>query len=363
MAAPTVVSVYPAPDATGFVLSDYVYVIFDQEVDRDSVQILIEGPDTDTWSGPDLVRWDDPTTTSDDDVLASPGFKGFVPGVYSYQKLDVSDNVVSGIFDYSGTGTLWRTKVIFTPDEPLAANTTYNIYIIGDESSADDVESGVSSRTIFDPVKGANIGDGNVIFSGEFTGGADNTYNVRVMETGDAEDGLVAQWWLSSAPGTVREITTSKRSQTLSNGVKVRFDEDFVLGDTFTVVVQPSERMVSTLTWSFTTGAGSFAAPSISTPITPSSPITSYVGSSGTSSGAALSILSITPAHRATNLDPDEVEEVVIQFSAALDDTTITDDTVTIWSESVNGDPDITADGELVKILTVSGDTLTISIG
>jgi hypothetical protein len=70
----------------------------------------------------------------------------------------------------------------------------------------------------------------------------------------------------------------------------------------------------------------------------------------------------MTPAARATHLDPTSIDQIVIQFSADLDETTITDDTVTIWSEPVNGDPDIEAEGELVKILTVSGDTLTIQI-
>ena len=76
-------------------------------------------------------------------------------------------------------------------------------------------------------------------------------------------------------------------------------------------------------------------------------------------------ILSITPAETATHLDPNSVTEIVVTFSEAIDATTIDDDSVLIWTEPVNGDfddQDITYAGTIAKILSVSGNTLTIQI-
>lgn len=86
MAAPVLTTIYPADASVGVILSDVIYVIFDQEVDRSTVELIVEGPDTDMWSGPDLGRWDDPSTTADDDLLANPGYSGIVPGTLTFAK-------------------------------------------------------------------------------------------------------------------------------------------------------------------------------------------------------------------------------------------------------------------------------------
>ena len=365
MAAPTIVEINPANSAEGVALADQIYVVFDQEVDQTTVQILLEGPDTDRWSGPEQVRWDEPNTDADDDVLASPGYKGIVAGSITFEKIDSDGNGVSAL-DYSGEGDLWRTKAIFTPTEQLAPNTEYRVWIMGDEDSGDTIVSGASSRTVFDTIIGANLGDGRVYFTGGYNGSnAEDVYHVKVKEAGDASDGLKFEWWKTSAPLLVRELDTRRSSQVLDNNVYVRFEGDFEVDDEFSVNVKTGERMQSTYTWIFTTGAGSIVTVPSSVEQSPSIPVGGFSSTTG-AAASTFGVVSVTPAERATNLDHATIDTITVKFSADVDASTITDDTVEIWSEPVNGDfhdNSIEYTGELAKILTVSGDTLTIQIG
>jgi hypothetical protein len=361
MTAPSIVEIHPANEAEGVVLSDQVYVIFDREVDHTTVQIMLEGPDTDRWSGPEQTRWDNPDTDADDDVLATPGYKGMVAGVLAYTKVD-GDGVDVSAFDYTGGGVNWRAKVTLTPNEPLAPNTEYRIWIIGDEETGDTILSGVAGRTVFDPVKGANIGDGDVYFTGGYTGTtAENAYVVRIKEAGEASDKLLFEYWRDSAPLVVRELNTSQRSQLLDEGVYVRFEGDFEIDDEFTVQVRTSDRMQSTYTWTFTTGAGSIITIPDSVTQTPSVPVGGFSSTTTSTTTAGFSVLAVTPSSRVTDKDPLTILEATVLFSDDIDEDTITDDTVTVWSEPVNGDPQFDADGVIVKTLSVNGATLTIT--
>ena len=139
MTAPAIVEVSPVSAAVGVVLSSPITILFDREVDQTTVSMFIEGPETDRWSGPDLAYWDDPTTTADDAILDSPGYDGIVQGTLTFVQVDSEGNDVSGSHDYSGTGTVWRSKAVFTPTQPLAVGVEYRVYIVGDEESNDDI--------------------------------------------------------------------------------------------------------------------------------------------------------------------------------------------------------------------------------
>jgi len=366
LAAPTIVEVNPAPSGTSIALADRIFVVFDQEVDPETVQIIVEGPDTDRWSGPDQARIDDTNTDADDDILATPGYKGVLGGTLSFEKVDSEGNSVSA-YDYSGLGDIWYTKAIFTPTYQLVANTEFRVYIMGSEESAEGVDCGVSSRTVYDTAKGANLGTGSVSFSGGYTGTASDVINVRVVRAGNAEDKLRFQYWRTGAPTVVRELTTRLSSQLLFEGISVRFTGDFEINDTFTCVIEPAVRMADTYTWVFTTGSGSIITVSEDLAHAPSVPIGGFTPVSGSVnlSSAGLQILSVTPEHRSTNLAPTSVEAIVIVFNKALDAETITDDSIEVWSEPVNGEftgNDIQFSGELAKILSVNGSILTIQI-
>lgn len=357
MSAPSIAVISPASGAVGTATNTTIDVTFDSEVDHSTVQIILEGADTDRVTGPDFARWDDPTTTADDDILATPGYKGIVAGALSFVAVDASGVEVSGIHDYTGSGTAWRTKAVFTPTLPLAPNVQYKVYVVGDDDEVDEYKSGVSSRTVFDTQKGANLGTGYATFSGGYDGAIDDKFWVEILTTG--ESGAVRfKWWKDSAPLIVRELKTTLGSQLLADGAYVKFTGSLEAGDQFSAVVKPPVRMATTYYWVFTTGDGAL----ITIPDSVSSPASGFGAVSEAAATADLQILSITPAERTTNLNPDDVGIITIKFNKALDETTITDDTVTIWSESVNGDPTYTAEGVLAKVLSVSGDTLTIQI-
>jgi len=362
MTAPSIVEIHPANGAEGVVLADSVRVTFDKEVDPTTVQILLEGPDNDRWSGPDQVRWDDVNTDADDDVLSSPGYHGFVRGSLTFEKVDADGNPVSGL-DYTGGGTNWRTKVVFIPDDPLGATTQYRVYVFGDETDSDEVASGVSTRTVFDTIKGANLGDGNVSFAGGYNGTIEDRFYVKVKETGDAGNGLLFHWWKESSPLVVRELYTKEGSQLLSDGVSVRFSGDFEVDDEFSVVVKPGERMQNTYSWSFTTGSGSIESVPSGVIISQPSTIVSGSPSAGETTSDGLTVLDVSPANRSTNMDPEDLRTITVTFSASLDSSTVDDDTVKVWTEPVNGDPDIEAEGSITKTLTVNGNILTIQLG
>jgi hypothetical protein len=359
VAAPTIVEVYPANNAQGIVLSDTIHIIFDQEIDLTTVSLFIEGPETDRWSGPDIAHWDNPTTTSDDNILDSPGYDGIVPGELSFVKVDTSGDDVSGVYDYTGGGSAWRTKAVFTPSRPLAPNVEYKVYIVGDEESNDEILSGVSSRTVFDGLKGSNLGDGEVEFTGGYTGAVDDKYVVEIKGTG-AAGSVEFNWYKESAPLEVRVLQSSKTSILLADGVYARFSGDFEVGDEFSVVVKPAERMQDTFIWTFTTGSGSIRA----VPSETASSAAPLLGGGGEAE-EALRIVEIIPEEQATNLDPNSVQVITVKFNKVLDEDTISDATVLIWTEPVNGDfetNEIDFAGTLAKVLSVSGDTLTIQI-
>ena len=265
MARPSISSVYPADSAQGVVLADVIYVVFDREVDQTTVQILVEATDFDRVSGPDLARFDDPSTTADDNLFVTPGYHGIVDGEITFEKVNAEGDSVSS-FDYSGTGTLWYTKAIFTPTNPLAASTLHKIYVIGDESGSDEIISGASTRTVFDPVKGANLGSGEAYFTGGYNGTAEDKFIVQAYTAGDVGTATF-RWWKESAPLLIRESITKRSSILLSDGVSVRFTGSFEKNDEFSVVVVPGERMLNTYTWSFTTGSGSIVTVPSSTAV------------------------------------------------------------------------------------------------
>lgn len=365
LAPPSIQEIYPEADATDALISVPVHVIFDQEVDTSTVEILIEGPDTDRWSGAVQTRFDDPTTTADDDLLETPGYHGIVNGELSFVNVDEDGDEVD-LTDTTGDGFLWRTKAIFTPDEALAADTEYRVYVIGSDKGGTSYTAGVSRRTIFDAIADAgNSGDGNVYFSGNYTGIQEDTYYVKILGTGDTGD-VNFRWWKTSDALITHDVRTRRSSQLLDKGVYVRFENtDWVANDQYTVVVKPAHRMVTTYYWDFTTGAGNIEE----IPDSVSSPagVFDVSGIADAGSGVAtdtFEVDSVSPDEYATNLDPDDYTTVTVTFNNAVDQTTLSGN-VTVWAEPVNGDTDsgnYTYVDPITTVLSASGAVLTISL-
>jgi hypothetical protein len=354
---PSVVDVYPAPNAIGIAIGDRVYVIFDQEMDRESINdgtFVVIGPDQELTFGPDLSPLDSPRL-DDEDIMSSPYVGGYVQGTITFARLDAYNSEIDeDTKDYTGAGNLWRTQAIFTPDQPLQPNKQYTVFVLGDENATDNFDSGVRTRTVFDIKEESVSGSGVFVPQGGYRGTNTRTYHIKITQGGPAGTATY-EWWDASTPLITYDGLTTTGLRELEDGLGVICEPDgvFTTGDEWTIVCKKYILLPSNYKWLFTTGGGSITTP-------PSTGSTSGITTLDAAPG--LEIISVTPKDKATHLDPDSVTEIVIVFNKALDDTTITDDTVLVWTEPVNGDPSIEAEGVLAKILDVSGNTLTIQI-
>jgi len=124
-----VVDYTPANGDVGVPLGSTITVTFDREMDTGRLKedFFIEGPDTDQWIGPGLLELKDPSNISQgdlDDFLKSPGYRGIVQGSFEFKVIDVNGNEVT-------TGSAGaRTKLIFTPAQPLYPMISYTAHIV-----------------------------------------------------------------------------------------------------------------------------------------------------------------------------------------------------------------------------------------
>lgn len=355
---PQIISVYPAPNAPGIPIGDQVVVIFDQEMDRSSINsgtFVLTAPDNGVIFGPGLQ----PINNTGQDILNSPYYGGFVEATISFSRVDISGSSVDDdLVDTEGDGSLWRTAATLIPSQPLRQNVDYHVLLAGDEDQDNLFDSGVKTRTVFDPLEVDVTGSGTLEFAGGYTGQNQRNYILEIT-SGGATGVATYKWWNELSPLVAYDGVTVTGDRELEDGIIVNFDPDgtFVVGDKWSVVVIPLMLMPNNYVWSFSTGSGSIAVP-------PSSHSTSGIESIAAAS-ASLKIVSIEPAHQATNLDPSSVTEIVITFNKEVDESTIIDENITIWSEPVDGNKfntDIPYAGIIAKILSVNGRVVTAQI-
>lgn len=356
-------SIYPASNSVGAILSAPIFVIFDREIDENSIDtgnFFVEGQDTDTFIGPDMgLQLPDVSDSGSNDQLASPGYKGIIQGKISFEKIaNTSTDVYSG-FDISGTGSLWRTKAIFTPTNALQKLTKYTVYLVGDEDITDGISTGIRARSIFDVVKGSNIGTGDIAFVGTFDGSAvTDTFNVKITTAGAASEAWFI-WWRSSDPSLIfGPIRTEQIQNTiLEEGVYVDWRTgNFEVNDTFSAVVRKPSLFTGNTYWSFDTGTGSIE-------ILPETTSTSIIGDTSLILIPTTKLLidSYLPADKSTNL-PLTTNRIVIQFNSNIDPSTVTSESVTIMGLPVNGDENIFSPKQIYTNITVSGNQIILDI-
>lgn len=372
MTAPTIItnSVHPANESEGIALGTQIYIIFDREVDETTVNsgtFVVSGPETDLVTGPFLTLADDPLRTNDDDFLQSPHYQGVVPGTYTFERLD-SSNSPSTIYDHSGLGDKYRTKVIFTPSRPLSPSVQYNILIAGDEDSSDDLSTGITTRTVFDTLVGPILGTGRAEITGGYIGDLDDTFKIKITTGGKLGEAKF-YWWRESKPTLKYELTTSGSKQLLTDGIYVQFFtdgtsdiDDFLenggTSEDWSVIVKPGEALENNFLWSFTTGSGSIVAP-------PETTSTSLgLGDLDVSQVTeGFRVVEVTPDIRATNLDPLSLDTVLVKFNKNIKEGQDLSTLISVFADAVNGDPSIEALGNLTVVGTINGDTLVLKIG
>jgi len=367
---PNIIGVSPAPEAQGIPIGDQLRITFDQEMDLDSLNtgtVVLTGPDEAPVFGPiDVTPFDSPGF-EDEDILSSPYFKGYVKGTITYSRVDASGGIVDdSVVDLTGDGTLWRTVALFTPDTPLKPNVQYTAIILGDEAPDDDFDTGVKTRTVFDP-EFTGSGSGRLTFSGGYTGTTDTSFVVEITvggPTGTAE----YIWWDSNDPLTTYTGITTTGERELDDGVYITCDPDgtFTTGDKFEAVVIPAITLPNNYRWSFFTGSGSVLTPPSEQSTTGIESITTNV--LGDTAVASFSVSSISPVDRkygvaiSTSLYVGEI--ITITFSAAVDATTLAGTAIDVRSEVTNGDDDsYVATGALDYVAELTSPTvLTITL-
>lgn len=364
----SIVLIHPANSEVGVALADTITVLFNTEIDNDSINagsFLVEGPSRHLFSGPDVAlhNTDLLGIVDTDSIWESSGYRSVVPGTLTYKQIDNSDSTleVSGVKDTSGAGNLFRTKAIFTPTEYLLPDSTYSIFLAGDEDSTDTLLTGITTRTIFEVVAGgSNTSTGSLTFIGPYTGVVADVYRVEITASG-VVGAAMYKWYRDNSPSIVHGgHVVSKDPLILDNDVQLKWkDGTYYPGDTWSVVVEPPVYYTGTVTWEFQTGSGSITT-------VPSATATSVIGTSVSSTISGVpayefGITEVDPAHRAVQVDP-LLSEIQITFTHPLLASTITDSTVTVTAEPANGDEDLLATRTIQKDLSVSGKVLTVRI-
>ncbi len=361
MAGPTIVTTSPSSGAEGVPTNLTISVIFDQEVDTFRLKnggIFLEGPDESKVIGPGMLALD-PPATDEDEFLSSPGFKGIKDTDFAFYRVDGSGESVD-YYDYGDTaqaGQIYRTKVVLTPTSILQSLTEHTIYVIGDEDLTDEYDFGLTSRSVFDPIKGPNLGTGDIVFYGGYTGSIRQQFSVQITNAG-APGTATYEWW-TSIDSIHRTGTSSIGYRLLSDGLKIKFldGHQYEVGDLFTVWCDVPEYMEGSYKFSFITSSSApETLPVSSTIITGSS-------SSTSTSTSTFSVESTVPIDRAAFISSD-LAAISVTFSSALNAATVSDSSVTVLGHAVDGsmtgEPEYTA--VLTKTLSVSGMGLTITI-
>lgn len=367
MAAPTILETYPANNDTGIPVGIQLTVTFDRGIDLTTAQqnIVLYGPDRDYWVGPESIEWVDKETGNNPFLLSSPTLQGQVECLYTWEYVDTDGTVVDptaqidSLATEQDSGFIYRLRI--TPTQPLAASADYKFVIIG------GTDRGIVSRTVWDTVPDSgNVGTDGEIQIGSTWTGADDILNVKIEVSGDIGTAKYKYWFDSEteADAVVGRVT-SRKFRKLREGIQIRFQgSGYVINDIYTVSLSAQERLAANYEISFQTNDGTFsvAPDSPSTPAT-SQPPSSTMPSSTVGPGTALfDVVSVDPEDGSTNL-PITTRTITVEFSEAIDPTTITQDSVKVWAYPITGVYSETYQPILLaRKLTVDGTTLTIEV-
>jgi len=369
MAAPEIDAIYPSDGGTGIPLGADITITFSSGIDLASgkANVVIYGRDYDQTSGPESAAWIDSDTGNNPYFLRSPGFGGIVECTYSVvyvdgsgAEIDPQPSVTSEADELAGDGAdPYRHKLVITPKSLLAPEVDYSVYIIGDSEGG--TSSGISKRIVYDvDSSSATSTTGAVSIYGGYTGTSDEVH-IKITTAGDIGAAKYKWWYDSLGEGSATEgKVTSRRYRRLEDGLQVRFTgSGFNFDDEYVIALYTPEYLADSFNFTFTSGTGSV----ISVPSTAS---TSVIGTESSLDADVeyLTVESMDPPDGATH-QSNNTREIQITFSADLDSTTVTDDTVTVLSYPVSG----TFSGvgsasvvELSKGLDVDHSTLTIKL-
>lgn len=355
MAAPQIVSVSPPDGATGVLLQEPIEVLFDQEVDIDTIVlggnfVVAQEVYRVIKTGPQPLDYE---SALDPDYLYSRGYKGLIQGTSEFFKVDLSSLDEHVGVDTTGDGHLWRTKVLFIPEQTLTESTAFSV-IIG---------TGLSSRTLFDVVE-TKTGTGSIEPHGPYTGLTTEIYHLEITTGGNRKQGIF-KWWKESDMVEHTSVSLDRFPVELEEGISIKFLRGiYEVGDEFSFVAKPGEATEAISGWTFQTGLSNAEAPP-----EPSAPLigAEIVTDSGVNQNFL--ITSISPEHGASNM-PLTTTQIIFTFNSNIDESTVTTNSLyaegvlvmNYWSEGMPIPSGITAMGEIPLSWVVSGNLLIVTL-
>jgi hypothetical protein len=331
MASPSIVSIFPVNGYTVFPIGGEIILLMSRQVDISSLDkgIFLYGPDSDVFTGPGMInRYGTyPNRTTYDRALNSPGFSGTVDIEIELFKCDVNGNILEDQTTYDYEDETY-SRVVVKPISILQEKTTYTLYLVG--AGDNDNADAICSVSVLDAQPDdANTSTGKILSSGTYTGTTATTITITCTSSGDAGEATFTYVMGTSDPVT---LYGSHESIFIDDGVFIDLYGDsstsFIDGDTWTILVQPAEYMLTTYKSSFTTIFP--AIEGLPTSIS-SSPIMDDI-----TLVEDFALVSVTPPSGASHVS-NTTNTIVFTFNKNLEPNSVTYNTIEFLMQRVDG--------------------------
>lgn len=265
MAAPQVLSHYPANAAIGVPISTSFEVIFDAPVDflcLERGNVFLSATGKDSFSGIWGPHWF--SRPDINNPLDEPAYEGLV--TVNFEKEYLGTNLASVGTDFEDVGTdpsiEYYTKVRLKPVFPLAPNAPHRMVVVGTSTSVSGI--GIHSRTVFDPMEVQVLGDGDLFSNGIWSGAGTSTYAFRIQNAGEL--GSAKYTWRKNSGVWSISRPTHGRMLHIDDGLQVSFSRygTFAANDEWHVITKGKEYLAGVLEIDFVTGGQGSLIPAIS---------------------------------------------------------------------------------------------------
>lgn len=236
-----------------------------------------------------------------------------------------------------------KTIVSVKPKNLLDANTNYELFIRGKNveeviSNNEEITSiALSERTIFNTSKN-NILDEQVRVYGTYSERTSTQLNIEIVLAGEGSSAKYI-WWFSNelkpqASGK-RLNRTASRWRSLDRGCYIKFyGGEYNLGDTFQINVYPKTLLEESYKISFSTSSEDLV-------LKPTVEAESEIGIilpdfDMASNIEPLRVISMSPKDGSINNSKD-INKIDIYFNKNIDSTTVTQETIVLFKQSVSG--------------------------
>lgn len=329
---------YPQNQSTNIPIGSNIKLIFDSEVDTQSIKdsLIISGHDYSKVIMPDNALWINNADGQNKDFLKSPNMQGVLDFEVDVKFLDpiTLEIVEDPILKTKGS---YYSLVTVTPTTLFAVNSSYNVYVLGSNIQNPDTnlanKNVVSEKTIYDPYID-NTKDIRIKFKGIFRDVRNSSkLTIQIIKSGIGSSAEYV-YYFSDQPISLndRQSKCSLRWRNLERGLLVKFDNvQFNEGEIIEVNCYNPVLLSESYSIEFKTGDGSL----IQQP-DPDYTSTSPINTAVVQIEESLKIIKISPLNGEVNI-PLDLNKIVIEFNKDLDPTSISQDSINLQLLPVSG--------------------------